>query len=922
MKDLVTANHISYIQKHPYYYSVRSYFNLSAADYYFTIIDKYTKLVPHSVMGKFPWTYVHFDSTGRYDAGWKIHISATVENHKEILDIVAKYAFERKIPFKFASNIDHFIYLNSKSIARASSGKYIVVYPEETEFKTVIEELYLLLRRYSGPHILSDRPYKDSKVVFYRYGEIYPISFVDPYGMITTRILSPDNKLEIDNRLPYYAVPKWVESIFPSSQIIPSKLMKKYNVTESVHFSAQGGVYLGEKDGIQYIVKEARNSAGITSDFSSATTRLENEYLALQTLSKFGYTPKPVELLEDNQNLYLVEEHLAGETLHSYPHKHSPYINRYSDLCVQIANEDTFNKEYNNIVYSMLRGISLIHSSGYALGDISPSNIMFNRETQQVKFLDLETAYRFSSENLSPAYRLATPGFVLNDTNHTPEEHDLYKLGLIMLYCIEPYNALFNLDQKKIEHIVHLFQHRTSVPSHILNVILGLSSFKYHHALDAIHDLQELAGGKDSQLLPTPPPMIDISKITYSIQQNLNGFICGNNSLACDPMGFLTNEYCLSFGLLGVLYGMHRADIPLDNSLDKYVHSFMREFYSTSSWTSSLFVGLSGMAYSLLSLGYTNEAKTVLAKAVSVNCEMCDYAYGRAGRLSTCVAFYSLLGDEKYLSCAIDDAEYILAHASEVNKHAVWYDCEGDAYSGLTRGSSGIALALLQLYIVTHNSKYLFEGIKALESDLSRIVTTSSGYIGINSRPINSNPQVYSPYLHCGMAGIGCVLIRYYLITQSPRYYNLILAIMDACRNQMVLFPGYLQGCAGILSFYQDCRYYLHIRDAEPDITVLMDLFKYHYIHNPQYSGFAGNQLLRISHDFHTGSSGVLAVLNRTRQKIIENPFIVADNLFKVNLLHLDAIPLSTLWDYINSTQGGEQNERTDESAEADRKEH
>ena len=137
--------------------------------------------------------------------GWKIHVSATVYNHIEILEIVAKYVTEHTISFKFGSDFKCFTAINGKEMDRASAGKYIVIYPDQDRFEQIIEELYHLLKEYQGCYILSDRPYKDSKVLFYRYGEILPIAYVDSYGTTTTRILDENNNLYLDKRTPFFS---------------------------------------------------------------------------------------------------------------------------------------------------------------------------------------------------------------------------------------------------------------------------------------------------------------------------------------------------------------------------------------------------------------------------------------------------------------------------------------------------------------------------------------------------------------------------------------------------------------------------------------------------------------------------------------------------------------------------------------------
>jgi len=172
MRDLAEATHINFIKRSKYYYRDNNVeYQVKEKDY-INFIDNYIANKKVLFSFKNPWTYIHFSNANWMPNTWKIHISATYRNHIEILRIVSQYAISKEINFKFCSNIDQFISINSKTMSRASSGKFIVLYPLEQEFEETLEDLYNLLKKYDGPYILSDRPYKDSKTVYYRYGEI------------------------------------------------------------------------------------------------------------------------------------------------------------------------------------------------------------------------------------------------------------------------------------------------------------------------------------------------------------------------------------------------------------------------------------------------------------------------------------------------------------------------------------------------------------------------------------------------------------------------------------------------------------------------------------------------------------------------------------------------------------------------------
>ena len=63
--------------------------------------------------------------------------------------------------------------INGKRWPRGGSGKFITAYPRSVEdFRQVIADLHAALSGYAGPSVLTDRRYRDSRVLHYRYGGI------------------------------------------------------------------------------------------------------------------------------------------------------------------------------------------------------------------------------------------------------------------------------------------------------------------------------------------------------------------------------------------------------------------------------------------------------------------------------------------------------------------------------------------------------------------------------------------------------------------------------------------------------------------------------------------------------------------------------------------------------------------------------
>ena len=147
--------------------------------------------------------------------GWKIHVSATIKNCKEILQLTAAFCIDHEIAFKLALDTRLVMLSTSPPWAREASGKFITIYPlSEAAFCSTIEALYTILRDFKGPYILSDKRYKDAKVLYYRYGGIAGLSTLTLSGKQSHLLLNPQGEPVSDHRTPYWNPPAWVTDPF------------------------------------------------------------------------------------------------------------------------------------------------------------------------------------------------------------------------------------------------------------------------------------------------------------------------------------------------------------------------------------------------------------------------------------------------------------------------------------------------------------------------------------------------------------------------------------------------------------------------------------------------------------------------------------------------------------------------------------
>lgn len=187
--------------------------------------------------------------------GFKIHISGYYANAKDILAITIPILIDHQISFKFCRDEFCLNLLNDFNIPRANASKFIVIYPRNDEiFKNLIEILYHQLINLTGPKVFSDKKYRDSKIVFYRYGSFLPKYHLNDYGEKIPVMEFPSStdrtEITIDKRHYNFTLPPDVEDpfnqnnrgiIFDKSSVL---LNKKYKIDQVLSISAKGGVFL------------------------------------------------------------------------------------------------------------------------------------------------------------------------------------------------------------------------------------------------------------------------------------------------------------------------------------------------------------------------------------------------------------------------------------------------------------------------------------------------------------------------------------------------------------------------------------------------------------------------------------------------------------------------------------------------------
>src|SRR4051794_23447936 len=176
MRDERWVNRFLFAWNNTLFYDPLDVYYQPRDDHFLSMLDEEVR--SRFVRGGIWWSYRHNPTLPTQ--GWKIHVSATQRNVHDVAAAVLDYLITRSIDFKIALDVNVFEVLNSKGMARGSSGKFITIYPrDDDEFRACLADLARLLGDAEGAYVLSDLRYRDSRALYFRYGQFLDTHNVD-----------------------------------------------------------------------------------------------------------------------------------------------------------------------------------------------------------------------------------------------------------------------------------------------------------------------------------------------------------------------------------------------------------------------------------------------------------------------------------------------------------------------------------------------------------------------------------------------------------------------------------------------------------------------------------------------------------------------------------------------------------------------
>ncbi|MBT2482054.1 class III lanthionine synthetase LanKC [Streptomyces sp. ISL-94] len=781
--------------------------------------------------------------------GWKIHVSARLDNAESVLDRVHAYCTERRIAFKFVPGRYLLHLRNAKYADRAASGKFITVYPaDEEQCRRVADDLDRLLEGEPGPSILSDLRWNDGPVHL-RYGSFTLRHCYDEHGDLVPALEAPDGTLVPDIRAPVFRPPAWLalpDFLRPHLERRAALTLDGMpcTVERALHFSNGGGVYAGRdtRTGEPVVLKEARPFAGLASDGADAVTRLQRERRALDALADLDCVPSVHGTFTVGDHHFLVLEYLRGRPLNSFFARRHPLIEADPDPAELVAYTAWAMKVHRRVTDA----VEAVHARGIVFNDLHLFNIMVDEDPEtgepSVALLDFEAAAHVD-EGLRQT--VANPMFVA-PSDRRGFAVDRYALACLRLALFLPLTSLLALDRAKAAHLADIAVAQFPVPRAFLD--------------EAVAEIVAGPGDQISGPRRTPAPARPYlpvepgdwpaarASMTAALRASAT-FGRTDRLFPGDITQFTTAGGGTTFaaGAAGVLYALSETGEPPWPEAEEWL--LARAGDLASGTPLGFYDGLAGLAWTLERLGYRDRALALADRLLDQPWQSAgaDLHGGLAGIGLALDSLGTSTGDGRLHAAALRCAE-LAAGKPPAPKRA-----------GLLHGRSGPALLCLRLYERTGDRALLAQAATDLHRDLDRCVTGASGTLQVDEG------WRTMPYLGAGSVGIGMVLDDWLEHAADERFEEARTAIVRAAQATFYAQPGLFRGAAGMV---------LHLaRTTTPpdaadrpgtraaDVARQTEALARHAIDYRGHLAFPGEQLMRLSMDLSTGTAGALLAL-------------------------------------------------------------
>ncbi|WP_406053782.1 class IV lanthionine synthetase LanL [Streptomyces sp. NBC_01077] len=382
------------------------------------------------------WCYLSPPDGHSREHGWKLHVSATPLSAPLVLARAGEVLVKAGCAFKFGTDLPRVAQLVNQWYSRGGGGKFITVYPkDDAQFRELAEQLHEATAGLPGPGILSDKRLRPGSLVYYRYGEISGSGqrFFNDDGTFERRMVGPDGTAVEDERNAWFSPPAWATSPFPDEEVetpqTPASVLlgDRYRVLKAIRHANKGGVYraVDERDGSDVVIKQARAHVSSELDGTDVRDRLRQEARMLQELQPLDVAPACLELMQLEDDLFLVQEQVPGQTMEKWAQGNGGASRLSRAEALETATR-------------LVGLVEKIHQGGYVIRDLKTSNLMMLPDGD-LRIIDVEYVTRIDTV----CRPIGTPHFMAPELAKKDEASkvataatDCYSLGATLFHAI------------------------------------------------------------------------------------------------------------------------------------------------------------------------------------------------------------------------------------------------------------------------------------------------------------------------------------------------------------------------------------------------------------------------------------------------------------------------------------------------------
>jgi len=209
-----------------------------------------------------------------------------------------------------------------------------------------------------------------------------------------------------------------------------------------------------------------------------------------------------------------------------------------------------------------------------------------------------------------------------------------------------------------------------------------------------------------------------------------------------------------------------------------------------------------------------------------------------------------------------DDSWLEAAVASANHARALAASNAGALENGYPFGRAGLAQLHCELHRLTAETGFLSICRELLADDGSMERGPDGRLRGI-ARPLPGGARRVSPYWLDGSAGVATVYARLYGATRHPADLRMVLDVAESIKPNAVFLSGMFTGLAGLGNALLDCFQATGRTELLAAAQDTLNAMRPYLIRRPTGLAALGEQNVRLSCDFGTGSAGVLMFLHR-----------------------------------------------------------